>query len=57
MTCRAQLIGQDPDPLRHAVQDFIDALRERRYLFWRRILGYHAREPVYLWNGGWGHDD
>jgi hypothetical protein len=36
-----------------AIWDFLDELRERRYLFWRRWLGKFTQEPIYLWNGGW----
>lgn len=46
------------DMCRYAVQDFIDEYEERRYKRalliekWTRGL-IKAREPEYLWNGGW----
>ena len=44
-----------------ATQDFLDELRERKYLFWLKVermtMGFlKAKQPVYLWNGGW-YDD
>lgn len=43
------------------IQEFIDRYIERRYLFALKVERWtfgliKAKEPVYLWNGGWLHD-
>jgi len=49
----ASPLGKDADPIRHSVLNFIDEMRERRYLFWVKFFGKFTPQPNYLWNGGW----